>query len=161
MRLLRARVGAYRADVALFPDSGLVHGLLKLEPPWTILYRDMTAVLLAPPNSPLIAAHPDPAVVLADEPQFLRYQARKAYTAGELDAAIGLLERGPRRSPGASGQATARASRAARRRADGSRSSAPGHGSTRASSSNDPTTTNQDVIGKSRDTTGCEMVDSR
>jgi transposase-like protein len=42
-----------------------------------------------------------------------------------------------------------------------SRSSAPGHGSTRASSSNDPTTTNQDVIGKSRDTTGCEMVDSR
>ena len=42
-----------------------------------------------------------------------------------------------------------------------SRSSAPGHGSTRASLSNDPTTTNQDVIGKSRDTTGCEMVDSR
>ena len=42
-----------------------------------------------------------------------------------------------------------------------SRSSAPGHGSTRASLSNDPTTTNQHVIGKSRDTTGCEMVDSR
>src|SRR5206468_8650321 len=97
--VLRARVGAYRADVALFPDSGLVHGLLKLEPPWTILYRDMTAVLLAPPNSPLIAAHPDPAVVLADEPQFLRYQARKAYTAGELDAAIGLLERAIQREP--------------------------------------------------------------
>lgn len=36
-----------------------------------------------------------------------------------------------------------------------------GHGSTRASLSNDPTTTNQDVIGKSRDATGCEMVDSR
>jgi tetratricopeptide (TPR) repeat protein len=91
---LRARVDAYRAELALLPDSAFATGLQRLAPPWRVIYRDATAILLAPADSPLLRqALPDPEQLLADDPQFLRYQGQQAWNAGQLDLAIARLER--------------------------------------------------------------------
>jgi tetratricopeptide (TPR) repeat protein len=97
---LRARVDRYRADVALLPNSGLSRALQELSPPWRVLYRDSSAVLLAPPDSPLLRAElPDPAEILRDEAQFLRQEAGRLWGAGERERAREQFERAIERDP--------------------------------------------------------------
>ncbi len=76
-------------DAALVPRTGIARTLMSLPRPWIPIYIDARALLLVPPDSPLLRQPlPDPRLVLGDEPDLLLAEAEELRRAGRLDEAI-------------------------------------------------------------------------
>jgi tetratricopeptide (TPR) repeat protein len=97
---VRARLARHRPDIAMFPNDASARALLDQSPPWRLVYGDVTALLLVPPDSPLLSRPlPEPGPIVGEEPQYLRQLARALRSAGDLDGARAKLEAALARDP--------------------------------------------------------------
>jgi tetratricopeptide (TPR) repeat protein len=97
---LRARLARHRPDIAMFPNDASARALLNQNPPWRVVYGDVTALLLVPPDSALLGRPlPAPGPIVGEEPQYLRQQARALRTAGDLDGARAKITEALERDP--------------------------------------------------------------
>jgi len=92
-------VTRHPADAALLIPGPLSAGLQGLRKPWTAVYRDSVAVVLLPPGSPLAARAPAVNDELAATPAFYEERAHRALLAGDIPAAIRVVESELERDP--------------------------------------------------------------
>lgn len=90
----RLTLARHPVDAAILPSSGpLAKKLATEEPAWPVVYQDLVATVLLPPNSPLLRKSlPDPAAVIGDLPGYIAEQARLAKSRGDLAGAEMLFE---------------------------------------------------------------------
>ncbi len=99
---LAARLAQYPVDAALIPyGSGrLADALSSPRHGWRVVYSDLVATILLPPNSPrLRRALPSPDEVLRDEPDWLLVRAVTALDAGRMADGRALIEAVIEREP--------------------------------------------------------------
>lgn len=88
-----SRLARYPADIALLPPGPFVQALQRLRPPWKIIYESPRAVILLPPDSPLLTADlPDPNVVTPNGVQPIVKKSADLASRGEGQQAADLLE---------------------------------------------------------------------
>lgn len=97
----RAVLARHPVDAAILPSSGaLARKLATQEPAWPVVYQDLVATILLPPNSPLLGQSlPDPAAVVGDHPGYVSEQARAARRREDLERAEMLFEQSIARNP--------------------------------------------------------------
>ena len=91
---LPTRLARYRLDAAfLGTGSGLATNLTRLPQPWVVVYQDATAVILLPPDSPLLGAPlPTPEQVLGPGWESCYLRVARALRDGDHATAIRELE---------------------------------------------------------------------
>jgi hypothetical protein len=95
------RLSNYPADAALLPrGAAFATALTRLSEPWRVVYEDDTAVILLPPDSPLLAvSRPEPEAILGSGWQSQYPRIRDALLAGDRATVIRELEAGVRAAP--------------------------------------------------------------
>lgn len=91
---LPARIARHRLDAAILgTGSGLSRNLGRLPQPWVTVYQDATAVILVPPDSPLLRAPlPTPEAVLGPGWESYYPRVTRAFQAGDRATVIRELE---------------------------------------------------------------------
>ena len=99
---LSSRLAQYPVDAALIPYSAgrLAETLSSPRYGWRVVYSDLIATVLVPPNSArLRRSLPSPDEVLRDEPDWLLMRAMAATSEGRLAESRALIERVIDREP--------------------------------------------------------------